>query len=166
MPLIELQVRVSMPAMLVAPELVKALQAIEKGDRPFENFTVSADLGSLHLPNIGAVSVPVSLSVRGSHGRNPQRIDFALESSDASGFFPKFTGSLRCDPDGPSDAVIWLIGEYAPPLGTAGALLDATVLKGVATHSLMPFLRLLAEHAEAESRKHELDAGRAARLNA
>ncbi|MDP9018378.1 MAG: hypothetical protein M3N19_08670 [Candidatus Eremiobacteraeota bacterium] len=145
--------------------MLTILHAVEEHVVPYDHFAISADLQSLHLPNIGVLSVPITVRVSKAHGPAPQRIDFAFEATDKSALFPAFAGSLRCDPDGPSSSTIWLIGEYTPPLGFLGGLLDRTMLHNLATRTLTPLLETLAAAAQSAGRSHEEAFIRAERFN-
>ncbi len=120
MPQIELSMRVTLPASLVGPEVARILRDIEKGEPPFSNFGLSADLRAVHLPSIGALSVPIALQV-GSVRDHGMQIDFGFSAKDSKALFPMFVGSLRSDAEGPFRSTVCLLGEYSPRLDIPGA---------------------------------------------
>ena len=165
MPSIDLHVSVSLPAALVGPELLAILKAIESQTPPFENFAISTDLSNLHLPNAAHLSVPIAVQIGRAHGAAPQRIDFAFSATDKTALFPSFAGSLRCDAEGPSKTTVWLIGDYTPPFGYVGAILDRTMLHNVAEQTLTPFLEAIVAFAQSSIKHREHGTIRAERFN-
>jgi len=65
------------------------------------------------------------------------------EAADHPGLFPTFAGGLEIRPDG-GGAELRLEGQYRPPFGGAGRLVDRTVLNRAATASLETLLDDLA----------------------
>ena len=164
MPQIELSAQVALPASLVGPELLRLLEAIQKGDPPHANFAVSVDLSSLHLPGAGKLSIPVSIKLARAPA-SALRIDFEFHAHDAHALFPAFNGSLRTDPEGPSKSRVWLVGEYTPPMGAAGMVLDRTVLSSTARSSLDGFLETLVASAQSGVQRREMESIRSERFN-
>jgi hypothetical protein len=84
-------------------------------------------------------------------------IRFTLSARRSPEAFPVFRGALGVDPIGPSDALVWLAGEYELPGHTIGAAIDRLFAHGRATKALENMLEELGGAIEANVQKRELD---------
>ena len=164
MPQIDLNRGVPIPAPLLQPELARLLIAIEAAQPPFEEFPISVDLGDLHLPNAGVISVPIELHCYGHNVASNAPIGFGFQAKQRGALFPKFTGALSVEPAGSPHSCVRLRGEYEPPMGAVGKILDATVLRSVAERSLRAFLAQLTSEAETSVRRREAEVVQARRF--
>lgn len=124
--------------------------------------SLSLYLRDLHVAVKGQITVPVDLKVQERRGRWECALEIAAASDE--GFFPRFTGTLSISPVG-NHCELWLIGEYRPPLGAAGELLDATVLRHSAQRSLESFLSHVAAEIIEHTKNAEADYERRTRIH-
>ncbi len=162
MPQIDLNVGVPIPASLLQAELIRLLTAIEKEQSPFEDFAINADFSDLHLPSAGAISVPIELRRMQQHGSDGMHFTFRAKQHDT--LFPTFHGSLSVEPAGSPYSCVRLRGEYKPPMGTVGRVVNTTVLRSVAERSLRAFLDRVTTTAESNIRRREADIAQAQRF--
>jgi Rrf2 family protein len=77
-------------------------------------------------------------------------LPFIWEASGPAGIFPRFEGRLRLSSLDPNRSELSLAGNYRPPLGRAGQVLDEALLGRVAQAGLRSFLRRIARVLEEE----------------
>lgn len=79
---------------------------------------------------------------------------FRWEATGPGGkLFPVLDADMTLSPEGPTSTLLRLNATYRAPLGTAGSVLDQTVLHTVASATIRSFLgrfAALIEHPEAE----------------
>ena len=75
-------------------------------------------------------------------------IPFAWEATGATGLFPHLEGELRLTAVDPERAELALTGNYRPPLGRAGQVLDEALMSRVAAATVRAFLRRVARTLE------------------
>ena len=160
MPNIELTHRVGIASSAVMACLAQTLADIAKKKEPYDDFSLKIDLGSLHIPNVATVMVPVTLHVGKHIGVPPSQTEIAIEARDNTAYFPQFTGIIRADAAGASATVLHLSGTYDVPGGMLGSTLDRTVLAGAASASLSTFLQWLCETVEERIKHNEYETAR------
>lgn len=143
---IEIFVPIDIVATVARDAMLELMPKIEKGAHPYEGLSLSVVLLDANI------SVPISAQVKSRPFRWECGLD--LTASNKAGIFPKFHGAISITPSTNGTSELWLQGAYDPPMGPAGAILDATVLHGAALHSLQVFLDWLAQ----EIRSCALDA--------
>ena len=118
--------------------MLAIVEAAAAGRPPYEHATVSLGLESL--------AIPVTIAPEPQGQRYECEITIVPET--ASGFFPRFDGSISISPMREEGSELWLMGSYTVPMGAVGEIVDATLLHGVATASLERFVTWLAEEIE------------------
>jgi Rrf2 family protein len=71
-------------------------------------------------------------------------VPVAWTATGPASLFPRFDGSFRLRPRGPSDCELLLAGHYRPPLGAAGQVLDEALLARIARATVRTLLRRVA----------------------
>jgi hypothetical protein len=64
---------------------------------------------------------------------------------------PAFAGTLELRPDGDGTATVSIVGEYHPPLGLIGAIVDGAIGHRVAEVSVEGLVKALARRLEAKA---------------
>jgi hypothetical protein len=136
---IAVDVPLALAPQVACESLQRAMQTIGKSAGPRIEFSLF--LHDLHVAIAGALNVPVTLDVISAHERAEYTIH--IHAAADEGFFPTFAGILRIVPLGHA-SVLHMEGEYEPPFGAVGALLDKTVLRHAAERSLKSFLERIA----------------------
>lgn len=141
------------PPNLVCESLLRVVPAIAQGKPPYESLAMSVTLRDLRIGATGEVQIPIRTRVQREDESWGCALD--IQAADKERFFPKFRGRLTIVP---VDAYceLWLEGGYEVPLGSVGALLDATVLRGAAKNSLWKFLQWLVDDIKADVRRGAL----------
>jgi hypothetical protein len=126
----------------------------------FRNATKAAALraekvaSALHV-NIGGIGIgkDIEISIKGTE-RTP-RTDTAPEStkiriewkaSKAPGLFPLMTAEITVFPLTPYETQLDLVGEYEPPLGALGGIIDAAIGHRIAEATVHQFVSDLAAY--------------------
>jgi hypothetical protein len=140
--MVEMYVALELEPTAARDATTEILRALGEQREPYERALLSVGLRNVHLPMDGAITVPVAASV----DPRPLRWECAIhiEAENHQEFFPTFEGTLTVTPNGHDACELWLQGSYTPPMGTFGATLNATVLRGAAESSLRAFLDWLA----------------------
>ncbi len=146
---IEMYVPLKSPPEIVCDSLLRVVPAIAQGKPPYERLAMSVTLRDLRIGANGEVKVPIRTRVHRED--DSWRCALDIQAADRERFFPKFRGRLTVVPVDAS-CELWLEGAYEVPLGSVGALLDATVLRGAAKNSLWKFLQWLADEIKADVR--------------
>lgn len=118
--------------------MLAIVQAAGAGTPPYEHAKTSLGLESL--------AIPVTIAPEPQEQRYECELTIVPET--ASGFFPRFDGSISISPMRDQGSELWLMGSYTVPLGAVGEIVDATLLHGVATASLERFVTWLAEEID------------------
>jgi len=137
---IEIFVPIDIVATVARDAMLELMPKIEKGAHPYEGLYLSVAILDANI------SVPIHAQVESRPFRWECGLD--LTASNKAGIFPKFHGSISITPSTNSTCELWLQGAYDPPMGAAGAVLDATVLHGTALQSLQTFLEWLAKEIQ------------------
>jgi len=100
----------------------------------------------LHQPRYDRIADALGLSVAIAANAKPYRYecDVEIAARAVPRFFPRFVGTVSISPLQESGSELWLQGSYKAPFGSIGALVDATLLRGVARKSLEEFIAWLA----------------------
>ncbi len=144
---IEMYVPLNSSPDLVCESLLRVVPAIAQGKPPYDRLALSVTLRDLRIGTTGEVQIPVRTRVQ--RDGESWRCALDIQAADRERFFPKFRGRLTVVPVG-EHSELWLEGVYEVPLGSVGALLDATVLRGAAKNSLWKFLQWLADEIKDE----------------
>jgi len=148
--------RIAVPTGMAFRALGEVLDAIAKGEGPWAGFFFHVDLGHVNLPNVGYIAIPIQLTI-GKHtpGINQYRINIRAASHPT--LFPVFDGQIGTDASG-DETVIWIGGSYDVPFGTAGAVFDAGVARGIAQRCVENFNEDVANAVQAMVEQRESDA--------
>ncbi len=89
----------------------------------------------------------------GIAGMSPvTRVDLAWEAAHSQGLFPSMQATLSAWPLSSTETQIEIEGEYRPPLGPVGKVLDAALLHRIAEASVHRLLDDLIEQIRIETR--------------
>ena len=137
---VEMYVPINLAPHVVRGSASRVLHSLEEKASPYGSLALAFDFGDLRIAEL----------------TNPLRWRCRLEIRAAvkERFFPKFCGTLSAMAVG-TQTELWLQGAYEPPLGTFGAAVDATVLRGAAKSALRSFLQWLADEI-----RNDADAGK------
>ena len=153
---IEMYVPLKSPPNLVCESLLRIVPVVAQGKPPYESLAMSVTLRDLRIGTTGEVQIPITARVQRED--EAWRCALDIQAADKERFFPKFRGRLTVVPVD-AHCELWLEGAYEVPLGSVGALLDATVLRGAAKNSLWKFLQWLADEIKADVRHGALRSG-------
>lgn len=153
---VNLQRTLSVPAVPARAALSSILHEIadERGD--WEEFSLYLNFGSLGLPDVGYVAIPVRLTDLREETESRHQISFTMQARRLPEAFPVFRGAIGVDATGPSNAMLWLAGDYDVPLHGFGTLVNGTVLTGTAAKALENMLAELAGAVSARVEKREM----------
>ena len=115
MPQIELNQGVAVPAPLMQAQLIDLLRTVESAEPPFQEFTITVDLGDLHLPNAGIVAVPIALRCSHEHNEIRSPIGFSFQARQHEAFFPSFAGTLSAEDAGAPYSCVCDCGANTAP---------------------------------------------------
>ena len=146
---IEMYVPLKFPPDLVCESLMRVVPAVAQGKSPYERLAMSVTLRDLRIGTTGEVKIPIRTRVQPED--DSWRCALDIQAADKERFFPKFRGRLTVVPVD-AHCELWLEGAYEVPLGSVGALFDATVLRGAAKNSLWKFLQWLADEIKTDVR--------------
>ena len=148
---IELHVPLSLAPIAARDGMLSVLRRMT-GDESHPS--LSLYLSDLHVAIKGQIAVPIDIKTQERRGRWECALKISATSDE--GFFPTFSGTLSISPVG-NRCGLWLMGEYLPPLGVAGELLDATVLRHSAQRSLESLLSHIAVEILEQTNRAESD---------
>lgn len=155
MPKIELQRSLSVPAVPARSAASFITHAIEEQRDGWDEFALYLDLGSMGLPNVGYVAIPVKIEGVKEALEPRHEISFSMRARRSPQSFPVFDGAIGVDASGPSNAQLWLGGSYDVPLDSLGVLFDKTFAHGAAERALNNMLNELADAIEARVQQRE-----------
>ncbi|MGZ3497096.1 MAG: hypothetical protein ACXWNK_11815 [Vulcanimicrobiaceae bacterium] len=154
---IEVMDEVQVPAAVIAPVVDAIVRAMIEGKAPYESVRLSMALQELQLDVDATVSVPIQIRGEARSAGAQHWFDISFEAVRHAELFPRFSGTVFVNPNGPSKAEVWLRGTYEPPFGQIGQQVDATLLRGIAERALRQFLDRVAgdalERAQASERE-------------
>ncbi len=113
-----------------------------------------------HLPGIGLeVAAEVAITVGAAEelpGPIPSvRVPLSWQATHAEHLFPEMYGYLEAFPTTSSATELAIVGEYVPPLGAVGAVVDHAVMHRIAEESVVELLEAIA--TEIKERRHAFD---------
>lgn len=155
MPKVELQRALSVPAVPARAAASFIMHAISDRREGWEDFALYLDFGSLGLPDVGYVAIPVSIEGVKETLEPRHEIAYTMHSRRSPQAFPVFTGAIGIDASGPSSAQMWLGGSYELPMQSLGGLVDKTFAHGAAEKTLKNMLHELADAVEAHVQQRE-----------
>jgi len=153
---IELQRPLSVPAIPARSAISSILHDIAEGRGQWADFALYCTFGSIGLPDVGYIAIPVKISNLDEHLEPRHEIRFHMQASREPQAFPLFDGSLGIDVSGASSSTLWLAGTYEVPLSGLGALLNQTMMRGTAEKTISNMIDVLAEGTVARVQKHEI----------
>jgi hypothetical protein len=156
MPKVEMQEPLTVPevpARVAASSILHEI-AGERGD--WSDFSLYLNLGSVGLPDVGYVAIPVTIEGVEEQLEPRHEIRFRVHARRGRESFPRFSGAIGIDATGPSNAILWLAGEYEVPGSGLGAMFDKTAAHGIAEKTLRNMLRDLADGINARVQQKEL----------
>jgi hypothetical protein len=157
---VDLQRTLSVPSVPARAALSSILHEIaeERGD--WEEFSLYLNFGSLGLPDVGYIAIPVHLEGLREETEPRHAIHFTMQARRLPEAFPVFRGAIGIDATGPSNATLWLAGDYEVPLHGFGNLVNTAVLQGTAAKALENMLTELADAVSARVEKREMASAR------
>lgn len=108
---------------------------------------LALNIPQLKVPLEAMISAPIELRVDSGDARNEWFLQLRAHSKPY--LYPTFEGILTLIPAGDRGCQLQLRGEYVPPFGAIGRVIDATVLRGVAQSSLHRFVKDIAQRVAA-----------------
>lgn len=127
----------------IASDTTFALAAVETilkdASRETPRAALALNLRQLKMPLEAMMTVPVDVHVSAGDARNEWRLRICAASDPF--LYPTFSGVLALIPACGQGCQLQLDGDYTPPFGALGRLIDATLLRGVAQSSLERFVR-------------------------
>lgn len=145
----------SVPAIPARAAISSILHDIADGKNEWADFALYSTLGSLGLPDVGYIAVPVAISQIDERLEPRHEIRFHMQARRSAEAFPAFDGAIGIDSTGPSNASVWMSGEYTVPLQGFGAIVNQTFMKGMADKTLANMLEMLATGVVARVEKRE-----------
>lgn len=155
MPKVELQRSLSVPAVPARSAASSIMHAIQEQRDGWEEFALYLDFGSIGLPDVGYVAIPVSVKDVKEALEPRHQISFTMRARRMAESFPIFDGAIGIDASGPSNAQLWLGGDYQVPLHSIGELINQTFAHGPAEKALNNMLHELADAIEARVQQRE-----------
>ncbi|MGZ3509717.1 MAG: hypothetical protein ACXWNJ_15085 [Vulcanimicrobiaceae bacterium] len=156
MPSVQLQRSLTVPAIPARSAASEIMHEIAERRPPWAEFALYLNFGSIGLPDVGYVAIPVAITDLTETTEPRHEIRFKLRARRSPDAFPSFDGALGIDVSGPSSATLWFAGEYELPLRQLGALFDGLFEHGAAEKSLRNMLNELADAIVARVEKREL----------
>ncbi len=157
---INLQRALRVPVIPGRSALSGILHDIERGNDKWGDFALVATLGSLGLPDVGYIAVPVEISGLEERLEPRHEIRFRMRSKRSPEAFPEFEGGCGIDSNGPSASILWMTGTYEVPLRGLGAILDKTIARGMAEKTLDNMIDVLADAVAARVESREINESR------
>ena len=155
MPQVELQRPLSVPAVPARSAASYIFHAIQDRRDDFSEFSLFLNFASLGLPDVGYVAIPVTICDVNEQLEPRHEIRFTLRARRIPEAFPTFTGAVGIDASGPSNAQVWLGGDYTPPLQPIGGVFDEIFARHSAKKSLENMLNEIADAIEARVEQRE-----------
>lgn len=131
------------------------MHAIQEQRREWREFALYLNFGSLGLPDVGYVAIPVAISGVTESLEPRHEIRFTMNALRGQEGFPTFNGAIGIDATGPSNAQLWMAGTYEVPAHGLGSFFDKTLARGTATKTLDNMLQELADAIEATVQRRE-----------
>jgi len=160
MPKVNLQKPLAVPAVPARAAASEILHKIAAGDHKSAGFAPHVSLGTVGLPDVGYIVIPIRLAISGEELEPRHQIRFTMRARHGPEGFPVFDGALGVDSSGPSSSEVWLGGTYEVPMHAFGAFFDKLVARNVAEKSLDNLLGDLAEAIAARVERREISLAR------
>jgi hypothetical protein len=155
MPNVDLQRPLSVPAVPARESIASILHQISARVEGWDDFSLFVNFGTLGLPDVGYVLIPVSIEDIEEVTEPRHEIRFKLHARRLPEAFPRLEAALGIDSTGPSASLMWLAGSYTMPLSVVGAAVDRLFSSAAATKSLENMLEELAEATTAYVERRE-----------
>ena len=153
---VDLQRTLTVPSVPARAAISSILHEISEGRGDWEEFSLYLNFGSLGLPDVGYVAIPIVLTDLREETEPRHAIRFTMQARRLPEAFPVFRGATGVDATGPSNAMLWLAGDYKVPLRGFGDLVNGAVLHGTAAKALENMLAELAGAVSARVEKREM----------
>lgn len=160
MPKIDLQRPLSVPAVPARSAISSIMHEIAESKGEWSDFSLYVALATLGLPDVGYIAIPVAIELTSETLEPRHEIGFTLHARRSPDLFPKFKGGVGIDSTGPSNALVWLGGEYEVPMSGFGNVLNQHLARGTADQSLRNMLNELADAIQARVERREMDRAR------
>jgi hypothetical protein len=160
MPAVDMQRPLSVPAVPAKSAVSSIMHEIEDRRGDWEEFALYLNLGALGLPDVGYIAVPVFVSDISEETEPRHKIAFRMCARRSPEVFPTFEGAIGIDSTGPSNALLWLGGNYQLPMRGFGGLVNETLARGAAAKTLENMLSELASAVTARVEKREMKEAR------
>lgn len=108
-------------------------------------------LRDLHLRTDGDIRIPIVADAAYDPALSGFRVGIRARTNDT--FFPRFNGRIGVVSAGPRRSELVLAGDYEPPVGGIGNIVDRSVLRSAAHRSLELFLRHIADEMSVDARE-------------
>lgn len=131
---VELSRPLDLPGPAALAAMLRILDAVATHASPYEHTTFSLGLDT--------VSIPVRIESIDQTQR--YECEIAIAAASGANAFPRFKGTMSISPQRDQGSELWLQGSYTAPFGTAGEVVDETLLRGVATSALDAFVAWMA----------------------
>jgi hypothetical protein len=155
MPQVELQRSLSVPSVPARSAASYIVHAVAEQRDNWSEFALYLNFGSIGLPDVGYVAIPVQI-LNVSESLEPRHeIRFMMRARRSPEGFPVFDGAIGIDALGPSDSQMWLAGNYTAPAGSLGGVFDRIVGRGAAEKTLHNMLEEWADAVEAHVQQRE-----------
>lgn len=155
MPRVELQRSLNVPAVPARSAASSIMHDIETRRNGWEEFALYLDFGSMGLPDVGYVAIPVTIENVKETLEPRHEISFTMHARRSPEAFPTFEGAIGVDASGPSSSQLWLAGTYEVPMHSLGGLVDQTFARGAAEKTLDNMLHELADAVDARVQQRE-----------
>jgi hypothetical protein len=155
MPQVELQRPLSVPAVPARSAASHIIHAIADRRAEWGEFSLYLNFGSLGFPDVGYVAIPVTLNNVNEKLEPRHEISFTLRARRVPEAFPTFDGGIGIDANGPSNALLWVAGQYEVPMGNLGGIFNQLVARGSAAKALENMMNELAGAIEARVQQRE-----------
>src|SRR5579884_3543111 len=116
MPQVKLERPLDIPVVPARDAASYIMHAIAEHRDDWSDFALYLNFGSIGLPDVGYVAIPVSISGVQESLEPRHEIRFEMRARRSPEAFPVFQGAIGLDPNGPSNASVWLGGAYELPL--------------------------------------------------
>lgn len=115
-----------------------------------------------HMPGTGlAVAAEAAITVGAAEehpGPIPSvRVPMEWRATHGHQFFPEMHAYFEAFPTTPTDTELAIVGEYTPPLGAVGVVVDHAVMHRVASETVAELLEAIATEIKRRRRTHGFD---------
>lgn len=132
------------------------MHEIAEAKGEWSDFSLYVALATVGLPDVGYIAIPVTIESLSETLEPRHEIAFTMHARRSPQLFPKFTGGIGIDSTGPSNALVWLGGDYDVPMSGLGNLVNQHLAGGTAEQSLQNMLSELADAIQARVERREM----------